>query len=453
MKDEKSLRNRHVIAESLKYSLNYLRKEDEIRMNKIELLSPAGSFEKLETAFIYGADAAYMGLKSFSLRANAKNFSQDEAENIRALKEKYRKKFYCTVNIFFSNKEIADLRGKVEEIKAYPFDAFIISDIGILDIMKNAFPNAEMHLSTQANCINAESAAMYRKMGFDRVILGRETPLDEIKEIKDRNPELGIEVFAHGAMCMSYSGRCLLSAHLAGRSANKGDCAHTCRWKYKLSEIGENRCVDEDEKFFLEEETRPGVYFPIIEEDNYTTIMSSKDLCMIDHLADLRNAGVDSLKIEGRMKSIYYVATVTRAYRKALDYLYDNTTDYLPFRNELFNVSHREYSTGFFYSNAPIEDDDINKPAQDGYLRDYAFLGVLKEEVRPGVWSLDIKNQIANGCKIEFIGPDVLFIEDENFEVLDENFEKTAHIDHCNNGYIYTEKPVKSGYIIRKEIK
>ena len=412
-------------------------------MNKIELLSPAGSAEKLETAFNYGADAAYMGLKNFSLRANAKNFTPDEVEKIKELKKKFGTKLYCTINIFFNNKEIDLLRASLDEIREYPFDAFIISDIGILETLKGAFPNVEMHLSTQANCINAESAKIYHRMGFDRVILGRETPLNEIREIKDRNPDLGIEVFAHGAMCMSYSGRCLLSAHLAGRSANKGDCAHTCRWKYKLLQSNE---------LALEEETRPGVYYPIYEDDGYTTIMSSKDLCMIDHLSDLKNAGVDSIKIEGRMKSVYYVATVTRAYRKALDYLYDGKTDFKPFRDELFNVSHREYSTGFFYSNAPIEDDDINKPTIDGYLRDYAFLGVLREEVRPNIWSLEIKNQICSGSGIEFIGPDVLYVSEDDVKVLDENFKQTDHIDHCRDGYIFTEKPVKSGYIIRKEV-
>lgn len=408
-------------------------------MNKIELLSPAGSYEKLVTAFNYGADAAYMGLKDFSLRTNAKNFDYSEAEAMAALKAKTGKKLYCTVNIFFHENDIDKLESKIEEMKAYPFDAFIISDIGILETMKKAFPNAEMHLSTQANCINANSAKIYHKMGFDRVILGRETPLSDIKKIKDANPDLGIEAFAHGAMCMAYSGRCLLSAHLTGRSANQGDCAHTCRWNYRLA---------------LEEEERPGVYYPIAEENNFTTIMSSKDLCMIDHLQDLKDAGVDSLKIEGRMKSTYYVATVTRAYRKALDYLYDPSVEYLPYRDELYNVSHREYSTGFFYGNGPVDvnkEDDINIPTHIGYVRDYQFLGTIGEMVKPGIWEVDIKNQIKTGSSLEYIGPDVLKIEDNSVQVLDRDFNPVLHIDHCNPGYIKTDLPLKNGYIIRQE--
>lgn len=404
---------------------------------KIELLSPAGGIEKLETAFIYGADAAYMGLKNFSLRTNAQNFGYDQAQQIRDLKAKYNKKLYCTVNIFFHEEDIEKLKSELEQMKTYPFDAFIISDIGIFDTVKNAFPEAEMHLSTQANCINSASCKVYHKMGFDRVILGRETPLKDIRKIKDENPDLGIEAFAHGAMCMAYSGRCLLSAHMTGRSANQGDCAHTCRWNYRLA---------------VEEESRPGTYFPISEEDGFTTIMSSKDLCMIDHLKDLKDAGVDSLKIEGRMKSIYYVATVTRAYRKALDNLYDPSVDFKPYRDELYNVSHREYSTGFFYGNKNIE-DSINIPTFNGYVRDYQFLGSIKDEVKPGIWSLDVKNQIRSGEKIEFIGPDVLSLEEESSQVLDQDFNPVMHIDHCNEGYIKTSLPLKSGYIIRKETR
>lgn len=407
-------------------------------MNKIELLSPAGNYEKLETAFTYGADAAYMGLKDFSLRTNAQNFGYDQTQSIIDLKKKFGKKLYCTINIFFQESDIDKLKDQIKDVRNYPFDAFIISDIGILDILKTNFPDAQMHLSTQANCINAHSASMYRKMGFDRIILGRETPISEIRKIKDMNPDLGIEAFVHGAMCMAYSGRCLLSSHFTGRSANRGDCAHACRWNYRLA---------------IEEESRPGRYYPIAEENDFTTIMSSKDLCMIDHLKDLKDAGVDSLKIEGRMKSTYYVATVTRAYRKALDYLYDNSVDYKDFRDELFNVSHREYSTGFFYGNHAVDtEDDINIPTFNGYIRDYLFLGTVREEVKPGIWKIDIKNQIKTGDEIEYIGPDVLSIKD-TIQVLDEDFNPVVHIDHCNDGYIKTTLPIKSGYIVRKEIK
>lgn len=408
-------------------------------MEKMELLSPAGNVEKLETAFIYGADCCYMGLKNFSLRTNAQNFSYEEADHIKEIKKRYNKKLACTINIYFHEDDFEKLNQQIESIKLYPFDAFIMSDIGILDTMKKHFPEAKMYLSTQANCINAGAAKQYQKMGFDRVILGRETPLSDIRKIKDACPDLSIETFCHGAMCMSYSGRCLLSAFLTGRSANYGDCAQNCRWNYRLA---------------LEEESRPGLYYPIAEEDGFTTILSSKDMCMIDHLKDLKDAGVDSLKIEGRMKSTYYVATVTRAYRKAIDALYDPSVDFKPYRDELFNVSHREYSTGFFYGKGPIDPvDDINISTTSGYLRDYLFLGTVKNEVKPGIWSIDIKNQIRSGSQVEFIGPDVLSLTEPNIQVLDEDFNLLEHIDHCNEGYIKTNLPLKEGYIIRKETK
>jgi len=402
-------------------------------IQKMELLSPAGNMEKLEAAFTYGADAAYMGLKSFSLRTNAKNFDYEQVNAIKELKAKTGKKLYCTVNIYFHEDDIQKLKNELENMKEYPFDAFIISDIGILDIMKNAFPQAQMHLSTQANCINASAAKAYANMGFDRVILGRETPLRDIRKIRDANPTLGIEVFVHGAMCMAYSGRCFLSSHLTGRSANQGDCSHTCRWNYR---------------FALEEESRPGHYYPIEGDDTYTTILSSKDLCMIDHLKDLQDAGVDSLKIEGRMKSTYYVATITRAYRKALDHLYDPSVDYLPYREELFNVSHREFATGFFYDNGPIDIVTTNQ----GYMRDYLFLGTIGKQVKPNIYEVDIKNQIRTGDPVEFIGPNVLYIKEPHPVVLDENFNEIEHIDHCRNGYIQTSLPLESGYMIRKEL-
>ena len=330
----------------------------------IELLSPAGNIEKLETAFLYGADAAYMGLTSFSLRANAGNFSDKEKERVRELKAKTGKKLYCTMNILFHENQIEQLKAMKDEIRTWPFDAFIVSDIGAADFLKNTFPEKDLHLSTQASCINSEAAKVYHNMGFSRVILGREASIRDIKRIKDKIPELELEAFVHGAMCMAYSGRCLLSAHLAGRSGNQGDCSHTCRWNYKLH-------------YAIEEEERPGLYYPIEENDGYTTILSSKDLCMIDHVKELEDAGLSSLKIEGRMKSVYYVAVVTRAYRKALD----NAPDLDSYKRDIFDVSHREYTTGFFFSDRPIEErkDDVSRPTSYGYERNYTFLGTIGE--------------------------------------------------------------------------
>lgn len=400
----------------------------------IELLAPAGNREKLLTAFNFGADAAYMGMTNYSLRKNAGNFTAEELEDVRKIKERFGRKLYCTMNILFSEDQIRDVESFLPTLKDSPFDAFIITDMGLVDLFHKYLPDKELHLSTQASCINSSAAKLYHKLGFQRVILGREASLDDIKRIKDAVPELELEAFVHGAMCMSYSGRCMLSSFLTGRGANQGDCSHTCRWNYKLH-------------YALEEEERKGMYFPIEEQDGYTTILSSKDLCMIDHLDDLVASGLSSLKIEGRMKSIYYIALVTRAYRKALD----KDPDFSLYRDDLFNVSHREYSTGFFYGHDAIDVNDIDKPTSYGYQREYLFLGTVKEEVRPGIWSIDIKNQLRKGRQLEYIGSDVYRIEDNDFTLLDAGFNPVEKLDHGKSGYIMSNKKLKGGYIIRSE--
>lgn len=403
-------------------------------MERIELLSPAGSLEKLETAYTYGADSAYMGMKDFSLRANSRNVSDDDLEALKAIKDSFAsRKLYCTMNIVFHEDDVRYLRSRINRIREYPFDGFIISDTGIISLMRDAFPDAQFRLSTQASCINSSSVKLYHRMGFDTIIVGRETTLDEIRMIKDSCPDIRIEAFGHGAMCMGYSGKCYLSAHMTGRSANFGDCAQVCRWSFKMCRKDEN-----------------GSY-SYLDDSPYSTLLSSKDLCMIDHLQEMKDAGVDSLKIEGRMKSTYYVASVTRAYRKAIDHLYDSSVDYLDYRNELFNASHREYSTGFFFNDRPLKEDDISRATDLGYLRDYLFLGTVKEKVAENTYSIDIKNQIRDHEAIEFIGPDVLYLRENDIRVLDESFNEVEHIDHCNGGFIRTSLDLKSGYIIRKE--
>ena len=400
----------------------------------IELLAPAGNREKLLTAFNFGADAAYMGMTNYSLRKNAGNFTAEELEDARKIKERFGRKLYCTMNILFSEDQIRDVEAFLPTLKDSPFDAFIITDLGLVDLFHKYLPDKELHLSTQASCINSSAAKLYHRLGFRRVILGREASLDDIKRIKDAVPELELEAFVHGAMCMSYSGRCMLSSFLTGRGANQGDCSHTCRWNYKLH-------------YALEEEERKGMYFPIEEQDGYTTILSSKDLCMIDHLDDLVASGLSSLKIEGRMKSIYYIALVTRAYRKALD----KDPDFSLYRDDLFNVSHREYSTGFFYGHDAIDVNDIDRPTSYGYQREYLFLGTVKDEVSPGIWSIDIKNQLRKGKQLEYIGSDVYRIEDNDFTLLDADFNPVEKLDHGKSGYIMSNKKLKSGYIIRSE--
>ena len=316
----------------------------------MELLSPAGNVEKLEYCYTYGSDAAYIGLKNFSLRVKADNFYEDEYKKVCALKETFPdKKLHCALNISFHNKEIDRLISEIPYFREYPIDAFIVQDLGIVPLLQKEFPNVALHLSTQASCMNREAVKMYRSLGFSRVVMGREASLEEIAEIKDAVPDMEMECFVHGAMCIAYSGRCLMSAYINGRSAQSGFCSHTCRWDFDVLSNGQS--LAQSGSLALREHKRPDEYFPIYEGDNFTAVLSSKDLCMIDHLDDMKKAGVDSLKIEGRMKSIYYVALITRAYRKALDELEGKISKDTakPFIEELYKVSHRPFCTGFYY--------------------------------------------------------------------------------------------------------
>ena len=311
----------------------------------MELVAPAGNLDKLRYAYAYGADAAYIGLKHFSLRLKADNFHTQEHRAVHELKACYPdKKLFCALNVSFHNRDIDLFLNEIEYFKAFPFDAFIVQDMGMVHILQKHFPNTALHLSTQANCINREAVKLYKELGFSRIVLGREASLAEIAEIKQAVPDMELEVFVHGAMCIAYSGRCLMSAYMNGRSANAGFCSHSCRWNYKL--------LAQSGNLVLEEKERPGSYLPVFEGDNCTAVLSSKDLCMIEHLDDLKKAGADSLKIEGRMKSLYYTAVVTRAYRKAVDLAENRISkkDAQPFIKELYKTSHREFASGFFYN-------------------------------------------------------------------------------------------------------
>ncbi len=341
----------------------------------MELLSPAGNVEKLSYAYAYGADAAYIGLKKFSLRVKADNFYDDEYKQVIALKEKYPgRRLHCALNISFHDDEIDSLRQNLDYFKLYPIDAFIVQDIGIVPLLQKEFPGVQLHLSTQSSCVNSEAVKMYKAMGFSRIVLGREISLDQIRRIKDTVPDMELEAFCHGAMCIAYAGRCLMSAYLTGRSAQSGFCSHTCRWNFKVAtDLGggaeltaqQAKALAQSGLLTIEEEQRPGETFPIFEGDDFTAVLSSKDLRMIEHLADFKAAGVDSLKIEGRMKSVYYVAMVTRAYRKALDALEGkiSAAEAQPFIDELENVSHRASTTGFYYNKA--EADQTTTGASD----------------------------------------------------------------------------------------
>lgn len=397
--------------------------------HEVELLSPAGDLEKLETVFTYGADAAYIGVSDFSLRESSVHIDKDSIDKLNKIRSSFpSKKLYGAINMFFFDDDIEKLKNNLELIEALNLDAAIVSDIGAGSVLKKNLPNLPLHLSTQASCTNTESVKLYNDLGYSRIILAREVNLENIKRIHRNVPNIELEAFVHGAMCMAVSGRCLLSSMCTKRSANRGECAHTCRWKYRLA---------------LEEEERPGLFMPLEENGRFTTLLSSKDLYMIDYLDELKDAGLSSLKIEGRMKSTYYAAIVTRAYRKALD----KDKDTPLYKEELEKISHREWTTGFFFDkelHSPI-------PPQEEYIRSYKFLGTVKEEVKPNIWSVDIKNQISSERKIECIGPNIISLNLGNVSTLDENFTPTVHIDHGKIGYIKTNIPLEKGYILREK--
>jgi putative protease len=401
----------------------------------MELLSPAGNIEKLDAAYRYGADAAYAGVESFSLRARADNFDLDDPHAVAAVKA--GRKLYCALNVYFHDADLRRLEERIEQIAAFPFDAFIVSDPGVIPLLRRHLPDAALHLSTQANCVNTEAARFYRDIGFSRVVLGRELSLREIEGIRTAVPDLELEAFVHGAMCLAYSGRCFLSAWMTGRSANRGDCAHSCRWHYRTTEgpVG------------IEERKRPGEHYPVLEGENFTSILSSKDICMIDHLAELRDAGVDVLKIEGRMKSAYYTAVVTRAYRKQLDHLLTGSPSAetaAAFAAELTNVSRREPSTGFYFGR-----DEIDLPTETEYRRDYTFLGTIGAEITTGLYELRAKNRISRDMELELLGPDVPFLRDRDFELFDADGTPVEVVNHTMNARIRPGVAVERGYMIR----
>lgn len=370
----------------------------------MELLSPAGNVEKLSYAYAYGADAAYIGLKKFSLRVKADNFYEDEYKKVIELKNRYPgKRLHCALNISFHDGEIDALKQNLDYFKLYPIDAFIVQDIGIVSLLQKEFPNVQLHLSTQASCVNSEAVKMYQKMGFSRIVLGREISLDEIRRIKDTVPDMELEAFCHGAMCIAYAGRCLMSAYLTGRSAQSGFCSHSCRWNFKLEQA---KRIAESGLLYLEEEQRKGEYFPVFEGDDFTAVLSSKDLRMIEHLKDFKDAGVDSLKIEGRMKSVYYVAMVTRAYRKALDAVEGKITpeQAQPYVDELENVSHRESTTGFYYNKA--EADQTTVGASDSkYQLAAEVAGEVTGDAFETIWGEGQKRYKANQEELEKMHP------------------------------------------------
>lgn len=358
-------------------------------MKKIELLSPAGNLEKLKTAVIYGADAVYIGGEAFSLRAAADNFDRDTMNEGLKFAHDRGRKVYVAVNIFPHNADLKALPEYIKSLYESGVDAILVSDPGVFSIAREAAPDLEIHISTQANNVNYKSAEFWHKLGAKRIVLARELSLREIKEIREHVPDdLELEAFVHGSMCISYSGRCLLSNYMTYRDSNRGLCAHPCRYKYSLVE-----------------EKRPNQYFPVFEDEHGTYILNSHDLCMIEHIPEVIESGITSLKIEGRMKSAYYTAVVTKAYRETLDSYLKDKDDYKvnpKWLSEVSKASHRDFSTGFYFGK-PEKQIYTNS----SYIRTYDIVGIVKDyDENSKIAVIEQRNKVLLNDEVEILSPD-----------------------------------------------
>ena len=404
-----------------------------IDYNRLEVLAPAGDMERFDSALMYGADAIYLGGQSFGMRSSPANFTCDELA--LACKKAHEKgvKVYLTCNTLPKNSEISGFEGFIKEAEAAGVDAVIASDIGVFSLIRKFTPDMEIHVSTQAGIVNYVTANEFYNMGAKRVVLARELPLDEIAEIRAKTPDdLDIECFVHGAMCVSFSGRCLLSQYLVNRDANRGECAQPCRWNY-----------------FLMEEKRPNEFYPIGEDENGAYILNAKDLCMIDHLDKLAKAGITSFKIEGRAKSAYYVSVVTNAYRAAVDILKSNPDNYqLPewIKEEVFKVSHRKYCTGFYFGHPK----DCQYYETSGYVRNYDVVAII-DDCRDGrVWCTQ-RNRFFKGDALEVLSPGKIPFTIKAEEIFNELGES---VESANKATMKFSMPCSTefmkGSIIRK---
>lgn len=406
-----------------------------------ELLSPAGNFEKLKSALNFGADAVYLSGKSFGMRAAADNFYQNELEDAITYVHEKNKRVYLTVNVMPHENEIEALDVYLREISNYKDkpDAFIVADLGVMEKIKNIFPEKEIHISTQAGAVNSLDCNVFYKLGAKRIILARELSFDDIKRIRDKtDPLLELEIFIHGSMCVSYSGRCLLSHHFTGRDANRGLCTQPCRWKYKLYEI--------------EEEKRPGQRQDITENDMGTFIMSSRDMCMIEHIPDLCESGVSSLKIEGRVKSAYYAAVTANTYRMALDsYKTGNYVYNKEWLSELESVSHRPYCTGYFLT-SPDSDAQLCENNSKNYIGERSFCAsVISYDEKNNLAYCVQKNKTVLGNEAELLSPNKTGQKFIVSCLYDKDFNSITSTPHPEmNFYIKIPFSVLPGDIIRK---
>lgn len=400
----------------------------------VELLAPAGNIEKLKTAFHFGADACYFAGKKYGLRAFSDNFEDEELEQYIAYAHSLNKKCYITVNIIAHNKDFDGLKEYLQYLEKIGADAVIVADVGIAYFVKK-YTNLPLHISTQANITNVYSAKYFEDFGANRLILARELSLKEIEEIrKELKPETELETFVHGAMCISYSGRCLLSNYFTGRDSNGGACVQACRWNYEIRERGSN-----------------GDFYPIVEDDRGTYILNSKDLCMIEHLPKIIDAGVQSLKIEGRMKSPYYVATVVNAYRRAIDEMESGKKEVdLSLIKELQKASHRRYTTGFY---SPTENKEEREHTESSSpVQESEFIGVVVEDSSNGMVKIEMRNRFKIGDILEVLSPDDNFTKKFTIEKIINS--EGVQIDDAKNVqellYINCPLPLHALDILRK---
>jgi len=399
----------------------------------LELLVPAGSLEVLKTAVIYGADAVYIGGEVFSLRAKAKNFSYEDMKEGIEFAHARNVKVYVTANILAHNYDIKEAYAFFEEMKELKPDGFIIADPGLFMIAAEVCPEIDRHISTQANNTNFLTYDFWKKQGATRVVSARELSLKEIREIRDHiGPDMEIESFIHGAMCISYSGRCLLSAYFTGRSANKGACTHPCRWKYALME-----------------EKRPGEYLPVEENERGTYIFNSKDLCMIEYVPELIDAGINSFKIEGRMKTALYVATVARTYRKAIDDYLESEEKYRAnmdwYKSEIAKCTYRQFTTGFYFGK-PDETTQIYD--SNTYVVESVFLGIIDEVTSDGKIKILQKNKFCIGDTIELMKPDGRNIPVKVLDIQSEDGVSQESACHASQILYITLEAVDSGDLV-----
>ena len=399
-----------------------------------ELLAPAGTFEKMETAFRFGADAVYFAGKKFGLRAFAGNFTDNEIEEATRYAHSLGKKVYITINILAHESDFDGLKEYLNELVKYKVDAVIVSDLGIIEFIREYAPSLTIHVSTQANILNSYAINFLAKLGVKRIILARELSIEEIKQIKAKIPDdIELEAFVHGAMCIAYSGRCLLSNYLTGRDANRGACTQACRWEYTITE-----------------KSRKGDQYQIEEDQRGTYILNSKDLMMIEHLHELEQAGVTSFKIEGRMKSPYYVANVVNAYRRALD-KGDKITkqDLEVLKNELIKSSHRRYTTGFYLGEKDKECLESSSPVQT-----YEYMAYVLEKSDGEKTLIEQRNRFKVGDELEVLSPNECFNKTIKLtKMTDENGNDLQDAKNVQQKiYIYTNLPLEKGDILRKKI-